>query len=474
MAHSLYTSYCKRETSLPSFKLKLIFKNFSTASTEIHSRYLFDNCKKMATQDAIDLVNKIDKLLVKWYITSTSTDDIEKGIINNKRRKLIYAANVVLCYDVLLWTIAFAAPENSSLHFYFLNGVHALGYLGRLFIGVLIIGHPMCALHSMVLLYYEKRGALTPVSSIKHLFEKLRNPSPQELKKLTFSLKAISYFPLIAHFTGTLCLESIKMVGALLTALSFKSWYFVLAYIPRGILGCLSAVHATQSYVIVHLLITNSVICLALRLDRVFLNLSKVISMSPDRNTVDRLDASRITKENLLDLDSILNEVNDHNRCIKHWLRDELICIGIDVSFIIVFFIEGNNYYEKAIIGFTVSAIIFVLAISFGHAAYLHVKIRSTAKLLHSLQTKTQFQASVLRRQSESMIALEKRNESFTDVVKTKYRILRLIHRVSSPYLRIGFTEGNGESFSPESVASVISTIVTTPLMFLNAKYSSL
>ena len=427
----------------------------------------------MTVQNTVDLVNKIDKLLVKWNITSTFTDDTERGVLNNKRRKHIYAANVLLCYEVLLWTIASAAPENSSLHLYFLNGVHALGYLGRIFSGIIVVGYPMCVLHSMVFLYYEKRAALTPVSSIKHLFEKLKNPSPQEMKKLMFSLKALSYFPLM-HFAGTLSMESIKTVGAVMTALSFKSWYFALAYIPRGILGCLSTAHATQCFAIVHLLITNSVICLALRLDRVTVNLSKVISVSPGINTADRLHASRITRRSLLDLDSILNDVNDHNRCIKHWLKDELICIGIVVSFIIVFFIEGNNYYEKAIFGVTVCAVIFVLGISFGHAAYLHVKIRSTAKLLHSLQTKTQIHVSVLRRQSEPTIRIEKRKESFAGVVKTKYRILRLIHRVSSPYLRIGFTEGNGESFSPESVASVISTIVTTPLMFLNAKYSSI
>ena len=427
----------------------------------------------MAAQDAIDLANEIDKSLVKWFITSTSTDDFERDVLNNKRRKLIYVANVIVCCDVLLWTIAFAAPQNSSLHFYFLNGVHALDHLGRVFIGVIIVGHPMCVLHSMVLLYYEKRGALTPVWSIKHLFEKLKNPSRKELKKLTFSLKGLSYFPLL-HFASTLPFESIKAVGAVMTALSFKSWYFALAYIPRGIFGCLSTAHSTQACGIVHLLITSSVICLALRLDRVTVNLFKVISMPPDMNTGNRLNASRVTKRNLLDLDSILNDVNDHNRCIKHWLKDELIFIGVVVSLMMVFFIEGNNYYEKAVFGVTLSVLVFILAISFGHAAYLYVKIRSTAKLLHLLQIKTQSQVSLLRRHSEPIIPLEKRKESFADVIKTKYRILRLIHRISSPYLRIGFTEGNGESFSPESVASITSIIVTTPLMFLNAKYLSL
>ena len=427
---------------------------------------------KMAAQNTIDLVNKIDKLLVKWYITSTSIDDIERGVLNNKRRQLIYAANAIVCCETLVWTIVLAAPENSSLHFFFLNGVHALGYLGRVFGGIIIVGNPMCVLHSLVILYYEKRGALTPVSSIKHVFQKLKDPSPKELKTLTFSLKALGYFPLI-HFAGTLCVESIKIVGAIMTTLSFKSWYFALAYIPRAIFGCLSAAHASQSFAIVHLLITNSATFLGLRLDRVCVNLSRVITSSPGMNKADRFHASRLTQQNLLDLDSILNDVNDHNRCIKHWLRDEVICIGVVVSFIIVFFIEGNNYYEKAIFGFTVSAVIFVLAISFGHAAYLHVKIRSTAKLLHSLQTKTQIHVSVVRRQTEPIISLQKRNQSFFDVMKTKYEVLRLIHRVSSPYLRIGFTEGNGESFSPESVASVISIIVTTPLMFLNTKYSS-
>ena len=175
----------------------------------------------MAVQNTVDLVNEIDKLLVKWFITSTSTDDIEIGVLNNKRRKLIYATNAMVCYEVFLLTIALAAPENSSLHLYFLNGVHALGYLGRVFSGTIIVGHTMCVLHSMVILHYEKTGALTPVSSIKHFFEKLKDPSPKELKKLAFSLKALSYFPLM-HFAGTLCLESIKIVGAVVMRARFR------------------------------------------------------------------------------------------------------------------------------------------------------------------------------------------------------------------------------------------------------------
>ena len=425
----------------------------------------------MSSQDISDLVNEIDKLLVNWYIISSPIDDIEKGVLNTKRRIMIYAANFIACIETVIALIAFAAPKESLLHFYVLNGVHSLGFLGRIFSGIIMVGYPMDMMHSIVILMNEKRGTLTPVTNIKHMFDKLNNPSPRETKRLMFSLKALRYFPLM-HLGGTISMECIKAVGAVMTALSFKSWAWALAYIPRGIASFVGVAHASQNWAVSHLLITNSATYLTLRLDRVIEVLSTIVSMPGDRIQANKRNISWLINRNLKDLDCILNEVNDHNRCIKYWLRDELVCIGIVISFIIVFFIEGANYYEKGIIGMTITAVLIVLIISFAHAAYLYVQIRSTANLLKSLQLKTQFLMPVPRPRTISVIQRPNPEPQFADVIQTKHQILLLIHRTSSPYLRIGFTEGNTESFSPESVASVISIILTTPLMFLNAKHS--
>lgn len=55
----------------------------------------------------------------------------------------------------------------------------------------------------------------------------------------------------------------------------------------------------------------------------------------------------------------------------------------------------------------------------------------------------------------------------------TKKQLLRMIHRLSSPLLKVGMTAGDLESFDSSDVASLISSVVTTSLMFMNSKYSA-
>jgi len=55
----------------------------------------------------------------------------------------------------------------------------------------------------------------------------------------------------------------------------------------------------------------------------------------------------------------------------------------------------------------------------------------------------------------------------FARVLKTKFQVLRMMHRVSSPHLRIGYTVADGESFSDDTAAAFVSNIIGNSLMFL-------
>lgn len=48
-----------------------------------------------------------------------------------------------------------------------------------------------------------------------------------------------------------------------------------------------------------------------------------------------------------------------------------------------------------------------------------------------------------------------------------------MIHRVSSVYLKVGYTEGDAKSFSPASAAEFVDSVVITSLMFLNSNQSA-
>ena len=53
--------------------------------------------------------------------------------------------------------------------------------------------------------------------------------------------------------------------------------------------------------------------------------------------------------------------------------------------------------------------------------------------------------------------------------LKTKYQIMRMMNKVSSANLRLGYTESNGKSFSL-SVAQFFFKIVSTSIILINSK----
>ena len=183
---------------------------------------------------------------------------------------------------------------------------------------------------------------------------------------------------------------------------------------------------------------------------------------------------SSIVQGMLLELETVLNETNDHNRCIKMLLKQTTTGVGIIFSLLFVFAVEASEWYQKAIL-LSIAIVAGVFAsYSFITVVYLFIRIRFTAKLVHTLQTVMHSRNSWIRIRSAPVMSTNRRERHPIDMIKAKYQILRMIHRMSSPYLRIGFTEGDGDSFSPASLTAFYSTIIFTSIMFLNTKYSSI
>ena len=421
----------------------------------------------MNSQDVTVLVNKIEIVLKKNYIVSTTFQNIENGIVDNKRRRVVYCIlGVMITYFIILttWTIA---PKNSSLHFYFFNPFYGFGKIGRFVAAFLAAGGLMVMLHYIAVLKQEKRSSLTPVTGLRHMFDRLGHPSSKDTKKLTLFMKLLALIP---WFKVILVLPLIILmaIGSIVTAYKFDSSLFLLLRILALLVeGFLVLAPASQIFSVVHLLTAQSSIYLTMRLDGTSEYLSQVSKRSS------HISLKHVNRA-LLDFHIILNEVRDHNECIKHFLRDSMLCIECCISCSMVFVMESNAWYEQLfLLSVTISIAVF-LSFSTFNASYLFVKIRETAKLLHSLQEKIHTLQLVSRHRSASVVVRNKEDCHLTDVIKAKHQILRLTHRMSSPFLKVGFTEGDVDSFTPMSVVSSVSTIVCTSLMFLNAKYSSL
>jgi len=116
--------------------------------------------------------------------------------------------------------------------------------------------------------------------------------------------------------------------------------------------------------------------------------------------------------------------------------------------------------------------IVVVTAVSFINASQLYIRILNMAKALHSCQClSAQNQRMEFRPRSAPSTSQGIRPSFASDVLvlKCKFQVLRMIQRVSSPHLRIGYTVGNGASFSDDTAAAYVSNIFGNTLMFLNA-----
>ena len=421
------------------------------------------------------VIDKLESNMIRDHLISTDFQSIENKKMNKKRIVTVIIIDIFLLIYFFRFCIGLLAEPGSSLHYYSLNAFYGFGYLGRLWNGIYASGFLATIAHSIVILMNEKRGTLTPIVKLREMYSKLDDPSPQETSSFLYFLKIGLHVRELGIMTILIPMTGFRIVGVIITAYKWNSVGFLIAYIPVLVLFILLQPYPCQTHAFSHLLIAQSTTYFKLRLSRVEKILDKTIKINfrqaSETMMKKKLKFTIITAMNkqLRVLEEILNEVRDHNKCIKYWLRDEMIITGCLLSYCLVSIVGGIEWYYKL---FTVVSIVSwsgALVPSFINAALLHVRIMSVAKLLHSCQNELSILEKPDVRHKSAPVHF-----NLIEVVKTKYQILRMIHRVSSPFLRVGYTEGNGESFSPASLGKFTSTVIFTSLMFLNSKSSAM
>lgn len=424
----------------------------------------------MTAKDIDNLLDNLEKNLRRDFIISSSFRDIERGILNNKRRAAVVFINLLTFINAIRSLIGAVADSHSHLHYYSLNPLFGYGFIGRFMSGFYVCGYPGIICHSMVFFINEGKNTLTLVTDLRRMASKLSKKSPDEAKRFAFFLKLMLYVREIGLVSVTIPMALFRGIGAAVTAYKFRSLLFAVMYFPVFVLFVVAQQYIVQTYVYLHLLIAQSTAYFKLRFNKVN-GLLLQIPLNP------RLTKSSSHKERrinlsykhlksmnwaLLNLEEILNEIRNHNECIKYWLRDGLLCMGGMFSLCLVFVFSDIEWYFRILPIVTFLFLAAVLGVSFSNASQLYVRIKETEKLLYSSQTVIQLQADVTE--------LSHRIQ----VVKSKFQIMRMIHRMSSPSIKIGYTDGNGESFSPLTAASFLTTTIFVFLMFMNSKYSYL
>ena len=357
--------------------------------------------------------------------------------------------------------------------------------------------------YARVFFVNEAKGTLYPVIKLKEMYGKLSNPSQQETASFLYFLKIALYVREAGFFAIWLPMIVFRGIGAVVSAYSFNSVIFLVAFIPVFIVHMITQPYPYQVRAYTHLLIAQSTTYFQLRLSRVKKSLSTLVIANRLKRS--HTEWIKTINSQLIVLEEILNEVRDHNECIKYWLRDELAITGGYVSFFLVLAVGPIAWYYKMCTA--VSAVFWggMLGPSFINSALLYLRIQSLAKRLHSCQnhihlrvqsrcssgaangstvinrshssfqgrTKTKQQTvNKIRSRSNSASVLHDNDVHPMVIIKTKYQVMRMIHRVSSPFLKIGYTKGDGESFSPTSISQTISTVLFNTLMFVNVESS--
>ena len=445
----------------------------------------------MSSQDVKQTISRVEQVLQRDWITTESFQNIKDGRLNQRKQFMILLLNFLTAIFAVRSIIGAVVDDDSVWQLYVVNPFIGFGIFSRLLSVVYSIGFPLCVFHGITIFWFERKGKLTPLTDLKVMFRKLEDPSQEEVKQFTHILRFIPYTSILG-FLGVIvpaCL--VRAVGAAVTGYRFHGWIFAVYYCSVLFVFVFVGQYCINVLTYTHLIIAQSTSYFKIRLNRVDDDLKEFTRQTRDppkelkgnRRASDKIQPEHNKQETtrvdldrvVLDLQETLEELKEHNQLIKYFLRDELYGLAGIFIFFFVFMLGDHPWYFRVIPLTTVIFLAVISAVSFTNASQLYVRILFLAKSLHACQ------CVVVMNQGISQAKLRPRSAPSTSqglrppmstsllVLKCKFQVLRMIQRVSSPHLRIGYTVGNGDSFSDDTAAAFVSNIFGNTLMFLNA-----
>lgn len=409
-----------------------------------------------------EIIDKLEKKLVGHFIVSSNFQDIQKGNINCKRRIFIIALNIINAINSIRSFISAVSPPDSINHFYCLNPFLVFGIIGKFMSGFYAWGYLGIVSYVVVVLMNEARNTLNPFTDVKKMARKLKKPTLEEFKAFSLFLKVMLVIPVIGLISVTIPMALLRGLGAVMTAYKFKSIWFSALSVIDFFVFVVTQQYIVELFVFLFVLIAQTTVYFKLRLQRIesaFGSTKKALELGIKSNHLLKLNKN--VKTSLLTLKEFLGDVHQNNRFIKDLLFYGLLCTGGMFSLCLGFVLGDVEWYFKIFPAVTFCFMAIVMGICFSNAAELYVRIRQNLLILQSHQINLQLDKEQV-----------KEIGSF-HLVRTKFQILRLIHSLSSHSVMVGYTAGCTESFSPKTVASFLSTVVSLTIMFLNSKHAS-
>ena len=425
--------------------------------------------------DAMKIIEIIEANMIREFVLSTDFDFISKGSVNKRRRWVTVMLIASLVLLVTQTAVAFFAGKESNVHWYVVNCFYGYGYLGKIWNGMYMIGVSATTAHAIVFFVSEGKGKFMVITDFKNMFQRLGRLKEGEIT-LIYYLRIMAHVRVLSLMTISIPMILFRGVGAAITAYEFQSWIFLVASTFSIIPFTVAQLFNGKLHCYTHLTIAHSATYFNCRLKRVEVGLKSVVSGYPNNSKKSTVSGQLNSIESkCLELKDILDEVARHNQCVKYWIWNDLLTSGCLISFCILQSISNTiAWYLKVSAFITVASWMAVLLPPLTKAANLHMSIRSLTKVLYSCQVVLQKERSKQsggKRSTSALIAGDK-GVNLLELIRTKRQIIRMIHRISPRFVKIGFTVGNGKSFSPLSILQLSSSVAFNSLMFLNSRSS--
>ena len=345
---------------------------------------------------------------------------------------------ILVCYCIL--------SRSSQASLYCLDLLYGMGSFGSAMSGCYMCGYTLLLLHLIVIGRQERKNELHILTHMKNAHE--MDLTPEERKKYARNLFWILIKNIIIFLFVGIPMTGFYLIGVVLSAYKFQSWYFSIMSVFMLAMYGITGYNCIIIFANVHLMTAHSTNYFRIRICNIRSLLRGWLKDVRRGSLRHKLEDYSLLNDVIWKTESVLQEIREHNKTIKFFLRDTQMVLGPMIGMLIVFFASDCPWYLRGITAGGTSCIVAAAVYSLYNASGLHLNLIKLCSDLHSCQA--------------TLVA-----ESPKDI-KMKFHLLRLIYRTSSERLPVGFTVGDTGSFTPGSAGFFISHTISVSTLFLN------
>ena len=411
------------------------------------------------------LVKTIEENLKRDLVLESGFQGVNTGEERYLQKELffiIFTLNIIRHF-ILSCLCFFPLSETSKLiRIVCVDLLYGLGPFGCLMNQIYLSGQICIWQYLLTIKRQEKAGQLEVFTHIKNFRRFKLNEA--ETVKFTGYLKGMAILRRLVFCLSTIPLTGIFVLGTYITATQLQDIRFVILSIPVNL-----AVFSINYYGLAGgsyaLLITgHSSNYLGIRFDRVFgkmksflvHDMPSVAQTSRDTQSTSRMKHLNVkTKIGFKEIEDILCDAEDvlfhvklHDHTVKDFLRSSVTYLIPVMGLHTVFLAQKQELIYKLLDANTAILNGFLLYYTFHSVSHIHSLSVMMCKKLHNLHFR-----------------VSSKNQ--------RIHLLHLIQRTSDCKtwnLPIGFTIGGQTSFSPVTVLSSFSRVISIALTFLNAQ----